>query len=1061
METKCAAKKTKKHGCRGRVICLILVSIAAVAAFTAYIIGPETRYLTSRMDDAAKSLLDTAANTLDADFESGNNAMRRFDAQCQAKAAAIGVYLNNLPEGAAADLPQCVAKAGARDVFVINESGGIEAGITGRVVHIGQAEEKIPLMLSTGEPFTVNGFRYYPVFAKDNRYMIEFDASRLKTETDLSFALDSLVERGDVETATALIVVNPAIDDMYAMDRLFESRLADSLVLKGKLPWLSGRIAELTPENLPGDKGGLYQIWGEMVGYCVSRVYNERYVIISITPFSSLIDQFLMTLLVPVVVFSLVVLAILIYACVLLRNKAYGASTTKYVRVTRTIGINKTRLLRMLPIALTGVLLLCLLTGYVQNLRTMAQQSYSALDNLSYLTEKLDSNTKKSDAMDDSFDKMCIERAQLAAWILQENPDMQAGASLQQLSDALQAQDIYLFNGVGRIEATTSGYNNYTLSDDPEDPSYGFWSILNGDADDIVRDVLQISLDGQALAAPGVFARQSQRTGVLAGTRRQGSPGLVRLSFSSDAVDTAMNTLGLEDTLSRENVGKNTALLVAEAATGEVSYWDGEILDAAVPAAVAGIGENAFQNNYTGYQTIFGENYYLVTRQYGELWICAAVERAYMMRNYWPVMQATLIASLLALLVQMLIATLHFGSMDAVQGEKLPAPTIEVTLPNGKVKRISVADPRWGAALSWSEKSPEQKYANILRMLCALGVVFVLFSVLQMSASPESRAIGAIINGQWLRGLNIFSVTTVLVIFSAVVVASWIARRLILQVGRSLGPHSETYCRLLSSTIKYVALIGTAFYCLNYIGIETETLVASAGVLSVIIGIGARSMVGDLLAGISIIFEGEFRVGDIITIGDWRGTVLEIGLRTTKVEDANKNIRIFNNASITSVVNMTQKYSYAVCDIGVSYEKPLEMVEAILQEEFPKIQARQPRMLSEPIYGGVVELGKSSVVLRITALCMEEDRIPLTYALNREIKLVFDKHHISTPFPQEAAHQPAEEPVPRAETTPPNAADQNGPATAAAAKLKLTEGAQGADNPDALPDQPAPTPALQ
>ena len=85
------------------------------------------------------------------------------------------------------------------------------------------------------------------------------------------------------------------------------------------------------------------------------------------------------------------------------------------------------------------------------------------------------------------------------------------------------------------------------------------------------------------------------------------------------------------------------------------------------------------------------------------------------------------------------------------------------------------------------------------------------------------------------------------------------------------------------------------------VGVDTTTLLASAGILSIAISFGAKELVSDILSGLFIIFEGEFRVGDIIKVGDWRGAVVEIGVRTTKVEDGSQNIKVIRNLSLIHI----------------------------------------------------------------------------------------------------------------------------------------------------------------
>ena len=75
-------------------------------------------------------------------------------------------------------------------------------------------------------------------------------------------------------------------------------------------------------------------------------------------------------------------------------------------------------------------------------------------------------------------------------------------------------------------------------------------------------------------------------------------------------------------------------------------------------------------------------------------------------------------------------------------------------------------------------------------------------------------------------------------------------------------------------------------------------------IIRYIVGLGAQSLIKDIIAGIFIVFEGEFRVGDIVTIKEFRGTVLDIGLRTTKIMGMDGNIKIYNNSEISGITNV-------------------------------------------------------------------------------------------------------------------------------------------------------------
>ena len=142
------------------------------------------------------------------------------------------------------------------------------------------------------------------------------------------------------------------------------------------------------------------------------------------------------------------------------------------------------------------------------------------------------------------------------------------------------------------------------------------------------------------------------------------------------------------------------------------------------------------------------------------------------------------------------------------------------------------------------------------------------------------------------------------------------------------------------------------------------------------------------------------RVGDIVTVSDFRGTVIEIGIRTTKIEDFLGNIKIFNNSHISGVLNMTKEYSTIPITLSIEYGESLERVENVLKEEFPNIKKKIRKMVNGPFYKGVSGMADSSVNLLVVAQCLEGDRAQVQRDLNRELYLVFNKHGINVPFPQ-------------------------------------------------------------
>ena len=211
---------------------------------------------------------------------------------------------------------------------------------------------------------------------------------------------------------------------------------------------------------------------------------------------------------------------------------------------------------------------------------------------------------------------------------------------------------------------------------------------------------------------------------------------------------------------------------------------------------------------------------------------------------------------------------------------------------------------------------------------------------------------------------------------------------------------------LLQSAVSYFAALIGIFWGLSILGVGVSTIFASVGVLALVIGFGAESLVADVVTGVFLVFENQFNVGDIIEVGGFRGTVEQIGIRTTYIRDAGDNIKIINNSDLRNILNRSAAQSWAKTDVAVSYNEDLERVEKVLAELLPKIRAKYPEVFpNDPVYSGVQELADSGVVLRIAAIVREQDIYKAPRLLNRELKLGFDHAGIEIPFPQVVVHR--------------------------------------------------------
>ena len=218
---------------------------------------------------------------------------------------------------------------------------------------------------------------------------------------------------------------------------------------------------------------------------------------------------------------------------------------------------------------------------------------------------------------------------------------------------------------------------------------------------------------------------------------------------------------------------------------------------------------------------------------------------------------------------------------------------------------------------------------------------------------------------------------------------------------------AKTVITLLDGLIKYGTAIVLFFLVLNAFGVNTKAIWESVGVITLIIGLGAQSLIADIIAGVFIIFENEYEVGEIVSIDDFRGTVNEIGIRATKIIDAAGNIKIINNSDIKNVVNLSRELSLAVVDCEFGYDVPIELVEKLFKENLDKFKDKIPGIIEGPYYKGVCNYGASNVAVKLVAKCKEEDRYQVQRDLLREYRQLFLTKGIDLSYDQVVINQPS------------------------------------------------------
>ena len=143
---------------------------------------------------------------------------------------------------------------------------------------------------------------------------------------------------------------------------------------------------------------------------------------------------------------------------------------------------------------------------------------------------------------------------------------------------------------------------------------------------------------------------------------------------------------------------------------------------------------------------------------------------------------------------------------------------------------------------------------------------------------------------------------------------------------------SETLHKLVKSAVRYSIYFIAFFQVLSILGVNTTSIVASAGIASVAIGFGAQSLVKDIISGFFIILEGQFDVGDNVKIYNQAafiagGDVMSLGLRSTKIRSKDGEVYFIPNGTINQVVNYSLMYNLALVELPIKIDETIEKSE--------------------------------------------------------------------------------------------------------------------------------------
>ncbi len=652
-----------------------------------------------------------------------------------------------------------------------------------------------------------------------------------------------------------------------------------------------------------------------------------------------------------------------------------------------------------------GTILTFLIAVYTQILSNISLRTVSNREDLLEIQERLNASEANVTYLKEVYEDYFANKALTAAYILGENPELMNREDLQELNDALNAEYLIVFDTNGKEVVSSDFFTGIEILDDPESQTYALRRLMFG-YPVVVTD-----------PAVGDFSGDVHQD-IGASIRTDGEfTGFVVMSVAPQELINAVQVASLESTLEAVQITQGGFVFSVDKDDKTFTYYPNASY-VGRDATEYGLKDSEIRDAFNGFIRLFEKNYYASTMETStDIIVYTVTANKVLSSSAWMFALQVCVLIFLGLLVMtvQMRMTIEKGLKSMrkrmvkvfdKKDQEEDQTHVEVVMPDGTIKRtVSILQRISLESMNWDVLTPEQKILTVLKAFLTLFAIGAAVTIIARDRIfADDSILLYILNKEWERGFNIFSLTHCVITVCIIFVLHYIIMKVLAMVPQITGPKGETVIRLIRSLVKYISVLAAIYYCLGYIGIDSATLLASAGLFTLVIGLGAQSLISDILSGLFIIFEGEFQVGDIVTIDDYRGTVQEIGIRTTKIMGYGGNIKIIRNSNVNNILNMTRKTSVCFCVLTIEYQADLEKTIRIFTEELPRIKEAIPQLLDEPTFDGVSELGENGVSLRFSAPCAEADRYGATYALNRELKNICEKYHINIPYPQVVIH---------------------------------------------------------
>ncbi len=218
----------------------------------------------------------------------------------------------------------------------------------------------------------------------------------------------------------------------------------------------------------------------------------------------------------------------------------------------------------------------------------------------------------------------------------------------------------------------------------------------------------------------------------------------------------------------------------------------------------------------------------------------------------------------------------------------------------------------------------------------------------------------------------------------------------------------DTLIQIFSITSKIALFSIVTLMILQEFGVAIGPILAAAGIVGLAFGFGGQYLIRDIICGLFIILENQYRIGDYVKFTNLGGSVEKISLRMTTLRDLDGTVHHIPHGEIKEVSNYSKDFSRVNLDIGVSYNANLEQVIAVVNKignELAEDAEFKEFIIKAPQFLRVNDFADSSVMIKILGETSPSKQWEITGELRKRLKIAFDNEGIEIPFPQRVIHQ--------------------------------------------------------